>query len=65
MIIAKTNGQTYSLRWLGQEWRDKAGHVWRMGKDGHFVSKEHGPVHFNQWNIFTEENNGFRQRRND
>ncbi len=50
-IIVGTVSGHYSLRWIKGQWRDKAGHIWRMLSDGSLTSPKHGKYSMEEWKI--------------
>jgi hypothetical protein len=53
-MILVNDTQQHRLRWLGQQWRDKAGHVWKMEGDGSFTSI-HGKVSIHSWKVGNDD----------
>jgi hypothetical protein len=55
MIIAKVGERPLELRWHGDAWRDKAGHVWVMDKDANLTCGRHGKISAQQWSIVSND----------
>lgn len=54
MIVVKLpDDRKYELRWISGDWRDKAGHVWKMASDGTLSSLDHNKEQFpaTAWSI--------------
>ena len=41
----------FIIRWAGDHWRDKAGHVWRLNDSTGVLSSKHGAAQLRQWRL--------------